>query len=371
MLVVVSAATAALVVVPAPSFRLWAARVASLETSLAMAGVAIFAMALAATDRTPRGRARTRALALAAVPAALTMALPNAAAVPLYARRHVSFSAIEYLGGGWPLLRVTRDVALDPDRALLADVYRPDQPGPHPFVVVIHGGSWRGGDKGAERLVSAAIAAHGYVVLDVQYGLAPAHRFPRAISDVKCLLGRARENARRLDIDPRRAALLGRSAGGQIALVSGYSSGDSRLQPSCAVRDEPVSAVVALYPPTDLVAGYDAPVRPDVVRGPAALEGYLGGSPRERPEAYRLATPQSWLDRALPPTLLVHGSGDRLVHVSHSRELARALEASGRRVEYLEIPYAEHAFDFRWGGVAEQLARSTILSFLAGTLGPP
>jgi acetyl esterase/lipase len=259
---------------------------------------------------------------------------------------------------------------LDPARPDLAvDVDMPSGPGPHPFVFVIHGGAWRGGDKGGVRHVSRALAHAGHVVFDVRYRLAPAHRFPAAVADVKCLLGRVRERAAEFAIDPGRGALLGRSAGGQIALVAAYSAGDARLPPACAVEDLPVSAVVGLYAPTDLAWSYDSPVRPDVVEGPHVLELYLGGAPATVPEAYRLASPVSWVDRPVPRTLLIHGTGDRLVSVEHARRLARALRAAGRPVEVLEIPLAEHGFDSHPGGLADQLAQHVILRYLAEDAG--
>ena len=72
---------------------------------------------------------------------------------------------------------------------LTADVFHAPGPPPHPFVVVVHGGSWRRGDKGELPHVSRRLAAAGYTVVDVRYALAPAEPFPRGIADVKCLLG--------------------------------------------------------------------------------------------------------------------------------------------------------------------------------------
>src|SRR4029453_5595643 len=132
----------------------------------------------------------------------------------------------------WPPSR--RGVILAPARPDLAgDVDLPPGAGPHPFVVVVHSGAWRSGDKGEVRHVSRALAGAGHVVVDVRYRLAPGSRFPASVADVKCLLGRLRERAAEFAIDPGRGALLGRSAGGQVALVAAYSAGDPRLPPAC------------------------------------------------------------------------------------------------------------------------------------------
>ncbi len=140
--------------------------------------------------------------------------------------------------------------------------------------------------------------------------------------------------------------------------------GDPRIAPSCAVADAPVQAVISLYAPTDLAWGHDNPPVPDPINGPVSIETYLGGPPRAQPEAYRLASPLTWADRSLPPTLLIHGTSDRLVRAEHARRLASGLAAGGHPVETLFVPLADHGFDRRTGGIGEQLARATILRFL-------
>jgi acetyl esterase/lipase len=362
LLAVASAIGALLLASSPPTFLSWIAHLAALELSLAVAAAAALALLVTAGVNT-RGAAVAR---LVAVPALVVGLIPALLLIPAYRAERSPFSLAAYL----PFHRVEPpsrpDVILDPARPDLAvDIDLPSGPGPHPFVLIVHGGAWRSGDKGGMRHVSRALARAGHVVVDVRYRLAPAHPFPASVADVKCLLGRVRERAAELSIDPRRAALLGRSAGGQVALVAAYSAGDPRLPPACPVEDAPVSAVVGLYAPTDLAWGHENPVRPDVVQGPHVLELYLGGPPAVVPEAYRLASPIAWVDRPLPPTLLIHGTGDRLVSVENARRLARALREAGRAVEVLEIRLAEHGFDAHAGGLADQLAQHRILRYLA------
>jgi acetyl esterase/lipase len=362
-LALVSGAGALLLASSPPTYPLWIAHLVALEFSLALAAGAALAL-LVTPGLSTRGAALVRLLA---VPALVVGLIPALLLLPAYRAERAPFSLAAYL----PFHRVEppsrRDVVLDPARPDLAvDIDVPQGAGPHPFVLVVHGGAWRSGDKGDMRHVSRALARAGHVVVDVRYRLAPAHRFPASVADVKCLLGRVRERAAELGIDPRRGALLGRSAGGQVALVAAYSAGDARLVPACAVEDAPVSAVVSIYGPTDLAWGYDNPVRPDVVRATQALEGYLGGPPSAVPEAYRLASAVAWVGRPLPRTLLIHGTGDRLVSVENARMLARALREAGRAVELLEIPLADHGFDAHAGGLADQLAQHAIVRFLGG-----
>jgi acetyl esterase/lipase len=105
-----------------------------------------------------------------------------------------------------------------------------------------------------------------------------------------------------------------------------------------------------------------------VIQGTESLQLYLGGPPARAAEAYRLGTPMSWVERALPPTLLLHGGGDQLVSPIHSRRLAAALEERARAVSYIEVPMGEHGMDARPGGVGEQVARRAVRDFLASRL---
>jgi acetyl esterase/lipase len=362
-----AAVWALLIIVPWPVFGLWKAHLAAQETSLLGACSGALALAVCLWQH---GRPRL-ALALA-LPATLVNAGLPLAAVPAYRQASASFSPVSYVCGerarAGPPVEVRRDVLLPgatPGQE--CDLYLPPAPSPgaHPLVVVVHGGSWRGGDKGGATSLSKDLAARGFAVADVRYRLAPAARFPAAVSDVKCMIGLLRARAAELRFDPRRVSLLGRSAGGQIALLAAYSVGDARIPPACPVADEPVSAVAAFYAPTDLAWGHEFPLRPDIVEGPESLELYLGGPPSTHPEAYGLASPQSWTGRPLPRTLLVHGTGDRLVSVEHARRLAGALRAARHPVELLEIPHADHGYDVRVGGVGEQLSRAVLLRFLA------
>jgi acetyl esterase/lipase len=354
---------AVLVIAPAPTWLLWLLHMLALEASLVVTLLALLALALVrrGVRQGERGARVARGLALIA---ALVGLLPFATTAPLWRGGGTPLSIVEYLRGfAAPPATVERDVELGVP-GLRADLFRLSSTGAHPLVVVVHGGSWQHGDKGEAPEMSAALAGAGFVVADVQYRLAPAHRFPGAVADVKCLVGRLRERAESLAIDGGRVALLGRSAGGEIALVAAYSTGDARLKPACDVRDAAVQAVVALYAPTDLAWGHDHPPFPDPIDGPGSIEAYLGGVPSAVPEAYRLASPSTWADRPLPPTLLVHGSADRLVPVEHARRLSSALAAQRRPVQTLLIPMADHGFDRRPGGIGEQLARAAILAFL-------
>ncbi len=106
----------------------------------------------------------------------------------------------------------------------------------------------------------------------------------------------------------------------------------------------------------------------DLIDAHVTLVTFLGGAPDEVPDRYREATPQSWLDRPVPPTLLVHGEADQIVRPNQSVRLASALRSAGQRVGLLLVPWAGHGFDAVPGGFRAGLINASVERFLASVL---
>jgi acetyl esterase/lipase len=235
--------------------------------------------------------------------------------------------------------------------------YRPQGDGPHPALIDIYGGAWQRGAPQDSRRFDSYLASKGYAVFAIDYRHAPAFRFPAQIEDVRAAISFVHNNAAQYGTDADRLILCGRSAGGQLALLAAYEPG--------AV---PVRAVISIYGPTDLAAGYNDVPSPDPIDVRQVLVTYLGGSPAQAPSAYRTASPVTYAQRPLPPTLLIHGARDHIVKPRFPRELQRKLWASGNRAVLLEIPWAEHAFDAVPPGIGSRLALHYIEQFLTQSL---
>ena len=254
---------------------------------------------------------------------------------------------------------------------LKVDVWRPKgaegslaEEGGHPAVVVVHGGGWRSGTRGEFPDWSAWLADEGYVVFDIDYRLAPPPSWQDAPGDVRCAVAWVRENSGRYGVDPERVALMGRSAGGHLALLAAYSGGATSLPAGCEAgeeRDTTVAAVAAFYPPTDLSrlssSGYLA-----------GLDRFLGGPRRAVPDRYRLLSPVARVGPGDPPTFLVHGGDDEIVPAGESELLAGRLRDAGVPYRFVGLPWANHTFDFFWGGWGAQITRSSLEEFLRSRL---
>jgi acetyl esterase/lipase len=244
------------------------------------------------------------------------------------------------------------------NRPLTLDVYRPVPGGRAPVLVQIYGGAWQRGAPADDEVFASYFASRGHVVFAIDYRHAPESQWPAQIADVRAALTWIRAHAGDYEGDPARLALVGRSAGAQLALMTAYLEGASR-----------VSAVVSYYGPTNLAEGWRVPPRPDPLGVRAVLESYLGGTPDEVPDRYRAASPVTQVSAAAPPTLLVYGTRDHVVEARFGRELHERLRAAGATSVLLEIPWAEHAFDALPGGLSGQLSLYYTERFLAWALG--
>jgi acetyl esterase/lipase len=254
------------------------------------------------------------------------------------------------------------------------DVYAPHPTPARPTraVMIIHGGGWSAGEKGDASLFSKWLAEKGFTTFDVEYRTSPQPNWKTAMGDVKCAIGWVKQHASTPDwnIDPKKITLLGRSAGGHLALLAAYAPDDSRMPPTCPAPDTHVESVVAYYAPTDLVWGYAHPTNGRVYDSSEKLRGLVGGPPETTGDLYHLLSPTERVTPSSPRTLLVHGGRDQFVGRQHVDMLTDKLHAAGVRYETLIIPYAQHAFDFMFGGFSEQITETVLLRFLAAPPAP-
>ncbi|MEO5588423.1 MAG: alpha/beta hydrolase [Gemmatimonadaceae bacterium] len=238
------------------------------------------------------------------------------------------------------------------------DLYRrDDSPLPRPIVVTIPGGSWRGGSRTDLAALNRYLAARGYAVAAISYRFAPRYWYPAQTDDTNAAIDYLKQNARTLGVDPNMIVLVGRSAGGQMALQSAYRNNDPAIR-----------GVVSLYGPTDQLWGWNHPTNPRVYDTPTTLRDFLHGTPAEVPQAYFESSALNFVGPSTVPTLLIHGGADPLVSLVQSQRLDSALAAAGRPHLLVELPWATHACDYVFNGPCAQVATYAIERFLASVM---
>ena len=258
---------------------------------------------------------------------------------------------------GSPDVDIQRDavVAVHDGVQLLADLYRPATEGPHPSVVLLHGGGWKGETKVRSwEHWGTYLARAGFAALAASYRLSSDREAVglRSVDDVRAAVQWLRGRAADLGVDPRRVGVLGDSAGGHLAALltlTGREPGRKSAYPDDEFAALPgsVDVAVPVYGIFDMIAQweFDQVVRPE----DSITEVFLGGTPMSRRQAYYAASPlyhASAANARGTAWLLIHGTADTVVDHRQSQVMATHLQRAGATVRNLEVGGAAH-FWFR------------------------
>ena len=217
-----------------------------------------------------------------------------------------------------------------------------EQSGPTACIVFIHGGGWAAGDRKAHDAQVKEMAKRGYVSATVGYRFAPKHPFPAQIEDVKCAIRFLRANAEKYGIDKDRIGAVGFSAGAHLSMMLGAMDKEDGLEGEGGNPDESskVNAVVAFFGPTDFRTD-DWPKQTIGI-----LHTFFGGTKEEKAEAYKKASPITYVNAGDAPMLLIQGTKDVLVPWAQATSMGDALTKAGVYGRVDLILGAGHG----WGG---------------------
>ena len=239
------------------------------------------------------------------------------------------------------------------EKKLLADFYPARSSGPSPLVIVVHGGSWESGDNKQLPELNSYLARKGYNVAAITYRLAPAFQSPGPVEDVHDAINYFLQHAEQYKIDTNNIVLIGRSAGGQIALCAAY-----------IFHLPNIKGVVNYYGPADMIWGGQVKVNKAVLNTNKIYDEYFGGQYEQVPEKFRESSAVANADTKSPPTLMIHGEIDPLVSIHHEERLQKKLDSLGVKNYFLRLPFATHGCDYSLKGPAGQVSRYAVLRFI-------
>jgi acetyl esterase/lipase len=218
-----------------------------------------------------------------------------------------------------------------------------------PVIYYIHGGAWTFGDKRQQgRPMLHEFVSRGWVVVAINYRLAPQFPWPAQIEDATRALGWIKTNIVSYGGDPDRVVVAGGSAGGHLGSLLALSSEDTSWRPSeiLEVTDWSVRGALSFYGVLEMLGdeehwrGLGRALRHLLEHRVVQLP-YDGND-----EIYRSLSPLERIRVDSPPFLVVQGTADTLVEVN----VARAFVAKFRAIAfaplyYIELPLTQHAFD--------------------------
>ncbi|HRI63685.1 MAG TPA: alpha/beta hydrolase [Polyangium sp.] len=231
---------------------------------------------------------------------------------------------------------------------LRLDVYRPKglpKDASCPTVLFVHGGAWIIGNKDNQgKPLANRLAAHGWVVVSMNYRLSPRFTFPDHIIDVKSAIRWIREHGKEYGANPDFLVITGGSAGGHLAALAALTPNDPAYQPGFEDVDTRVQACVPFYGAYDFTDRHGHWKHSLLV--PMVERLIMKKRLRDARAQFDAASPMSRVRPDAPPFFVIHGAMDSLVPVEDARVFVELLRAQSKApVLYAELPGTQHAFE--------------------------
>jgi len=260
-----------------------------------------------------------------------------------------------------PAAKSLRDIpyarGIPGDELLKLDIHRPKDGGKNlPVIVYIHGGGWTSSDKSEMDQWCRRIADRGYLVINVNYRLAPEFPFPTAVNDCLGAMCWIVRHAAEYGGDISRMGITGGSAGGHLAAMVAGAWNDPHFSPT-GCEDKNFSLKIKAQVPFFGVFDFENPGLMKLTNIP---QKFLGPK-KEKPENYKLASPINYITRDTPPTLIIVGRLDPIY--SQSKIYYHALKKAGVPVQIKVYPLETHGFDFQFWKKASKDAFERMMAF--------
>lgn len=222
------------------------------------------------------------------------------------------------------------------------DLWLPKGNGPHPVVILIHGGCWLSELPGVAMMnpMAEALRAQGLAVWDIEYRRIGARGggYPNTFLDVSAAADMLRGIAAKYRLDLKHVVAVGHSAGGHLAMWLAARQRLPKGSPLASPNPLPISGVVSLAGILDL-----KDYREDgaACGGAPTVDGITGAANRTGQDVYADTSPQALLPLGVQQ-VVVSGGQDHIVPPHWRQSYYDAATAADDRIVSLDIPSAGH-----------------------------
>ena len=226
------------------------------------------------------------------------------------------------------------------DTNQIGELRLPAGPGPHPIIVLVHGGCWM---PQAGRYLAAMgdeLKKDGIASWNIEYRRIgqTGGGWPGTYLDVGHAIDYLRTIAPRYRLDLTHAAVLGHSAGGHLAMWAGSRHRLASTSPLYIADPLPIRGVINLAGTIDMTANIEH--MEEMCRGPVVTR-LMGGTPADVPERYKTASAQTFLPLGLSQ-VLIWGDQEDYVPQQLAEGYVAAAARSGDRGRLILVPATGH-----------------------------
>ncbi|MGQ0661169.1 alpha/beta hydrolase family protein [Sphingosinicella sp.] len=265
----------------------------------------------------------------------------------------------DLLGRARPSPSTTISYGADPLQVV--DLWLPEGRGPHPTVLMVHGGCWQTeiADRTIMNWIADDLTRHGYAVWNIDYrGVDRGGGYPGTFEDAAAAADALRTNAARHRLDISRLVAIGHSAGGHLAL---WLAGRRRLPAGSPLRTAnplPIRSVISLGGLPDL----EEAARSRNGCGNEVVIRLVGNALPGRRDPFT----DTSVPRLAPlgvPQILINGMQDRIIPTTYAEGYARPMRAAGDDVRVRMIDATGHVElvapeTAAWAAAVEEIRRA-------------
>ncbi|THU37078.1 alpha/beta hydrolase [Niastella caeni] len=179
-------------------------------------------------------------------------------------------------------------------------------------IVIIHGGGWRSGNPAQHHPLAQQLAARGYVCFTPEYLLSTQQSYPAAIYNLKAALRWVVKNAGKYEIDTAKIAVLGFSAGGELAAFLGTTVGHPKFEGYLKRREKPAPVHAVIDIDGTLSFTHPETGEGDDSKKTSAATYWLGYSRKDSLALWEEASPLTHVGPHTPPTLFINSAVARM-----------------------------------------------------------